>query len=374
MKKIILLLICLCMISVICLKVLFDKESEQSASSSAHIPQINDDNRIDDLIENMTLEEKVGQMFIVRHPESQQNKVISSYHIGGYILFARDFENENKQSMAEKIKTYHETAKIPLFIGVDEEGGTVNRISKFSQYRQTPFLSPQSLYKQGGMELIKTDTQEKCQLLKEIGVNVNFAPVCDISTHQDDFMFERSFGKDASSTSEYIKTVVSVMKDNKVASVLKHFPGYGHNIDTHTNIAYDKRSYDEFVSSDFLPFQAGIDTGADIVLVSHNIVECLDQKYPASLSKKVHDILREELHFQGVIITDDLSMDGVSQFSDDKAAVLAIQAGNDLLCCTDYEVQIPAVIDSVKKGQISEEQINESVKRILKLKRSLGLI
>lgn len=224
------------------------------------------------------------------------------------------------------------------------------------------------------MELIKTDTQEKCQLLKEIGVNVNFAPVCDISTHQDDFMFERSFGKDASSTSEYIKTVVSVMKDNKVASVLKHFPGYGHNIDTHTNIAYDKRSYDEFVSSDFLPFQAGIDTGADIVLVSHNIVECLDQKYPASLSKKVHDILREELHFQGVIITDDLSMDGVSQFSDDKAAVLAIQAGNDLLCCTDYEVQIPAVIDSVKKGQISEEQINESVKRILKLKRSLGLI
>lgn len=374
MKKIILLLICLCMISVICLKVLFDKESEQSASSSAHIPQINDDNRIDDLIENMTLEEKVGQMFIVRHPESQQNKVISFYHIGGYILFARDFENENKQSMAEKIKTYHETAKIPLFIGVDEEGGTVNRISKFSQYRQTPFLSPQSLYKQGGMELIKTDTQEKCQLLKEIGVNVNFAPVCDISTHQDDFMFERSFGKDASSTSEYIKTVVSVMKDNKVASVLKHFPGYGHNIDTHTNIAYDKRSYDEFVSSDFLPFQAGIDTGADIVLVSHNIVECLDQKYPASLSKKVHDILREELHFQGVIITDDLSMDGVSQFSDDKAAVLAIQAGNDLLCCTDYEVQIPAVIDSVKKGQISEEQINESVKRILKLKRSLGLI
>ena len=326
------------------------------------------------ILEKMTLEEKVGQMFIVRCPEEDAINKVSEYKIGGYILFGRDFEGETKTSLTKTIENYQNEAKIPLLIGVDEEGGTVNRVSKYKAFRNTPFKSPQELYKEGGMDLIISDTEEKCELLKSLGINVNFAPVCDISTNSKDYMYKRSFGKNAEKTAEYVENVVSTMKENKVASVLKHFPGYGNNVDTHTGISYDKREYNQFVSSDFIPFESGIEAGADIVLVSHNIVECMDEKYPASLSEKVHKILREELNFDGIIITDDLYMDAIKEFSNDEAAILAVQAGNDLLCCTDFEIQIPAVINDVKDGKISEERINESVLRILNLKINLGIL
>lgn len=326
------------------------------------------------ILEKMTLEEKVGQMFIVRCPEEDAINKVSEYKIGGYILFGRDFEGETKTSLTKTIENYQNEAKIPLLIGVDEEGGTVNRVSKYKAFRNTPFKSPQELYKEGGMDLIISDTEEKCELLKSLGINVNFAPVCDISTNSKDYMYKRSFGKNAEKTAEYVENVVSTMKENKVASVLKHFPGYGNNVDTHTGISYDKREYNQFVSSDFIPFESGIEAGADIVLVSHNIVECMDEKYPASLSEKVHKILREELNFDGIIITDDLYMDAIKEFSNDEAAILAVQAGNDLLCCTDFEIQIPAVINAVKDGKISEERINESVLRILNLKINLGIL
>lgn len=216
--------------------------------------------------------------------------------------------------------------------------------------------------------------EQKCLLLQSLGINLNFAPVCDVSTCADDFMYPRTFGKNAADTAQYVKNVVTAMKQCHTGSVLKHFPGYGNNTDTHTDIAYDNRSYDTLTESDFLPFQAGIDAGADIVLVSHNIVACMDSEYPASLSLQVHEILRNDLGFTGVIITDDLFMDGIRNFTNNtNAAVLAVQAGNDLLCCTDFEEQIPAVLDAVKQGTISEEQIDKSVLRILQLKISLGL-
>ena len=160
-----------------------------------------------------------------------------------------------------------------------------------------------------------------------------------------------------------------------MACVLKHFPGYGDNEDTHTGIAHDGRSWDTFVTSDFLPFQAGIDAGAQMVLVSHNIVSAMDSRLPASLSPEVHRILREELGFTGVIVTDDLYMDGVRHFTgDEEAAVLAVQAGNDLLCCTDFQTQVPAVLAAVERGEITEERIDQSVLRILELKMALGLL
>ena len=295
--------------------------------------------------------------------------------MGGYILFASDFENKTKDQAIEEIRLYQETSKSPMFIGVDEEGGAVNRVSKFPAFREEPFSSPQDLFLAGGMEAVKKDTEEKSRLLKELGINVNFAPVCDVSQNPFSFIYKRTFGQDAQATGEYVKTVVETMKKEKMGSVLKHFPGYGDNEDTHTEMVYDNRPYEQFVSSDFLPFQEGIKAGADAVLVSHNIVSAMDSSSPASLSEKVHAVLREDLGFQGVIVTDDLVMDGIRKFTDDKAAaVKAVQAGNDLLCCTDFEVQIPAVTEAVKAGQISLEQIDQSVLRILNMKLSLGII
>ncbi|MGN6713163.1 glycoside hydrolase family 3 N-terminal domain-containing protein [Anaerocolumna jejuensis] len=331
--------------------------------------------RATELVSDMTLAEKVGQMFFVRLRKDSGRKDVTDYHLGGYILFGDDFKNETSTGIKKLLNSYQEASSIPMLIGVDEEGGTVNRLSKYPAFRSTPFESPMDLYKNGGFEAIQADTKEKAELLLGLGINVNLAPVGDVSTNPGDFIYKRSFGKDAEATSNYVRTVVLEMKQDKIGSVLKHFPGYGSNVDTHTGIATDTRKYDQFVKNDFLPFQAGIEAGADSILVSHNIVTSMDKDHPASLSPDVHDIIRDTLGFEGVIMTDDLSMDAIKDYtSNEKAAVLAIKAGNDLLIASDFDTQIPAVLDALKKGTLNEESIDASVIRILVWKLKLGLL
>lgn len=349
--------------------------------SDANIPSDNLDtnepektDKITKMLDNMSVEEKVGQMFMVRVPKDEADIKASEYHLGGYIMFGRDFDNKTKEEVMGNIASWQSAADIPMLIGVDEEGGTVNRISTNTEFRSEPFKSSQELYKDGGFDLIYEDTIEKANFLKELGINVNFAPVVDVSTNPDDYIYKRSFGKNANLTSEYAEVVVRAMKESNIASVLKHFPGYGNNTDTHTGISIDNRSLESFKENDFLPFEAGIKAGANIILVSHNIITNIDPDNPASLSTRVHEILRNDLGFAGVIITDDLYMDAISKNYDSSVAVLAILAGNDLICTTDFESQIPEVIAAVEDGTISIDRINESVRRILELKLELNLI
>lgn len=331
--------------------------------------------RAKEILADMTLEEKVGQMFFVRCPQSDAEKMVSKYHLGGYILFARDFKDKTKDDVAGEIKSYQTASKTNMLVAVDEEGGDVNRVSIYKQFRTVPFWSPQDLYADGGWELIISDAKEKAALLKSLGINVNLAPVCDISTNANDYIYNRSFGKSAALTAIYVNKVVRTMSDNSMGCVLKHFPGYGNNVDTHTGIAYDKRSYETFTQSDFIPFISGMNAGADAILFSHNIVESIDADAPASLSKKTHEILRKNLNFNGVIMTDDLSMDAIKKYTGKKeAAVTAVLSGNDLICCTDFEVQIPAVLAAAKDGTIETSSIDESVLRILCWKLNLGII
>ena len=331
--------------------------------------------RAQELLDGMTLEEKVGQMFIARCPETDAAQLAADYHLGGYILFGRDFKDKTAEQVTTDIQSCQDAAEIPLLIAVDEEGGTVNRVSSNPNLRSSPFRSPQSLYSEGGLELVRSDAQEKCRLLESLGININFAPVCDVSQDPADFIYDRTLGRDAQETSQYVAAVVETMAEEGMGSVLKHFPGYGNNTDTHTGVAYDDRPYDTFLTSDFLPFQAGIAAGADMVLVSHNIVSAMDETSPASLSPEVHRVLREDLGFTGVIVTDDLVMDGVRDFAgDDEAAVLAVQAGNDLLCCTDFQTQVPAVLAAVESGEITGEQIDAAVLRVLTMKLRLGIL
>jgi len=326
-------------------------------------------------ISQMTLEEKVGQMFLVRCPELEPAAMIEEYQPGGLVLFGRDFKEKTPEQVIEANRVYQEASRLPLIISADEEGGMVCRISIYPQYRNGQFWGPQALYRDGGMERIESDTVEKCQLLKCLGLNVNLAPVADVSDNPNDYIYKRTFGQDAAATAEYVSRVVRVMEDEQVGSVLKHFPGYGNNADTHVGFARDSRLYETFLAEDFLPFKAGIEAGAGAVLVSHNIVECMDGENPASLSPEVHRILREELDFSGVIVTDDLVMDAiVKQYGVEEAAVLAVKAGNDMLCCSNWKVQIPAVIEAVRFGEISEMRIEESVLRIFLWKYELGLL
>lgn len=331
--------------------------------------------KISGIIDNMTLEEKVAQMFFIKNDSRFDESVLNEYPVGGIIFFSSDFSGETPETLKSKLAAFQDNSEIPMLLGVDEEGGDVVRVSNHMALAPDRFLSPREVYNNGGYDAVYYDTVYKSQLLASYGINVNFAPVCDVSVNSSDYMYNRSFGISAEATSEYIDVVVDAMEEENMGSVLKHFPGYGNNGDTHTDIVVDTRNYEEFVQKDFLPFEAGIDKGADCVLVSHNIVQCMDSEWPASLSDKVIGILRNELGFEGVVITDDLMMSGVSDYvSEEESAVRAVIAGNDMILSTNYQLQYISLLEAIENGVISEERIDESVRRILIWKCELGLI
>lgn len=352
--------------------------SAPSAGQDAEPPPLPDprEEAVSRLLSSMTLEEKVGQLFFARCPEAGGAALAAQYHLGGYLLFGRDFKNKTAQEVQSGIASYQQAASIPLLIGVDEEGGTVVRVSGNPALRPEKFSSPQALYAKGGLEAILTDAAEKDALLRSLGINVNFAPVADVSTDPGDFIYARTLGRDAEETAQYVAAVTDQMTSDGMGSVLKHFPGYGSNPDTHTGSAWDARSLEQFRSCDFLPFQAGISTGGTTaVLVSHNVMEAVDPDRPASLSPAVHALLREELGFSGVALTDDLDMDAAAQFEGEyPAAVLAVLAGNDMVVTGSFQTQIPQVIAAVEDGTVSPALLDQAVTRVLEWKYDLGLL
>ena len=330
---------------------------------------------IRELISSMSLQERVGQLFLARCEDSAALADIDAYHLGGFVLFGPDFQGQTPDSLTKKLAAYQSAAKIPLLIAVDEEGGTVTRVSSNPAFRPRRFLSPRNAYVQGGMEAVLAQEAEKARLLRSLGINVNLGPVCDITTDPDAFLYARSLGQDPVITSAFVRETVSVMEQFQVGCCLKHFPGYGNNTDTHIGIATDSRSLTELELYDLIPFAAGIDAGADAILVSHTIVEALDLQTPESLPPGVHQYLRGEMGFDGVILTDDLVMQAITdQYGPGEAAVLAVLAGNDLLCSTDYRIQYDAVYAAVLDGRIDIHVLNRAVRNVLKWKAELGLI
>ena len=201
------------------------------------------------------------------------------------------------------------------------------------------------------------------------------APVCDITSDPYSFMYYRSFSSDAASTSRFVDTVVKASKEKKLGTVLKHFPGYGDNGDTHYSSATDNRTFSDLQNNDFLPFQAGIAAGADSILVSHVTVNSIDSDNPASLSEPVHEVIRDKLKFDGVVMTDDLDMFAVDALDIyEPLSVVAFKAGNDFLCCGDIESEYTALLNAVQSGEITADRIDESVKRILIWKRNLAIL
>lgn len=343
------------------------------------------------LLAGMTLEEKTGQLFFVRVPAENALEDVTTYHLGGYLLFGRDTQDKTANDLIQTIRSYQVQAVvydtgIPMLIGVDEEGGSVVRVSSNPHLRSRKFSSPRKLWEEGLDALIR-ETREKAILLRTLGFNVNLAPVADVSTDPSDFIYDRTTGKGAEEAADYVARVTETQSYNHLGSVLKHFPGYGNNKDTHTGVAVDDRPMETFLEQDFLPFQAGIAVEETVwpseelrrlrpaVLVSHNVVNCMDPEFPASLSPEVHRILREDLDFEGVVMTDDLAMDAVKAYAADGAvAVMSLQAGNDLVVTTDYRTQIPRVIQAVKDGTLEEDVIDAACLRVLRWKLELGLL
>lgn len=318
-------------------------------------------------LDNMSLEEKVGQLFLVRYDKNMALSWINDYYAGGYILFAKDFDNHTKESIKEELSSLNKNSKIPLVFAVDEEGGYVTRVSRYKAFRDEKFPSPRDVYDSLGEEGLESIEKEKGELLLSLGINLNLAPVADVSVDSNDFINIRTFNRDAKETANLIGLMVDYANEIGISSSLKHFPGYGNNVDTHTGVAIDERSYDNFLNNDYLPFEEGIKRKVPSILVSHNIIKCIDSEYPATLSKMiVTGELRNKLNFSGIIITDDLSMGAVSSYVDDNsAAVLAINAGNDLIITSDFVNMYNSVITAVKSGKIKMETIDTAVRRIL---------
>ena len=331
--------------------------------------------QIDTLMASMTMEEKVGQLFYARCPDVDAVADAANFHLGGYLLFKRDIKDKSAAELQAYIQAFQSAAEIPLLIGVDEEGGTVARVSANPQLRPERFSSPQKLFEEGGMDAILKETVEKDALLHSLGFNLNMAPVADVCTDPEAFIYDRTFGQDGLATANYIEQVTAQMAEDNMGSVLKHFPGYGHNPDTHTGVAVDHRTLEAFRKSDFLPFQLGLEgaQGKAAVLVSHTFISAVDSERPASLSPAVHQLLREELNFDGVVMTDDLAMEG-ADLRGYSAAVLALQAGNDLVLTSSHRRDIAEVLAALESGTLSPEIVDTACRRVLVWKQALGLL
>ena len=328
-----------------------------------------------DIVQNMTLEEKVGQILLVRCPAIDGSAQAKEFHLGGYILFGRDFDDYTRNEITANTRSYLDSQTIPMIIAVDEEGGTVSRLSYNPELTDHKFKSPRELFDIGGIDAVIEEAETKNKLMKSLNINTNLAPVCDISKSEENFMYDRSLGQDPDITSDFVRRFTKVSQDEGISVTLKHFPGYGNNVDTHTGIAIDERTYETFVQNDFKPFKAGIDEGAHMVLVSHNIVNCMDDEHPASLSSKVHEILRNELGFTGIIVTDDLEMDAIKQyFTEYSPNVAAVLAGNDMLCVSDYEQAFKDITEAVQNGRIDTDILDHAAVRVIAWKYVKGLI
>ncbi len=322
-------------------------------------------------LKKMTTEEKIAQTLLVRFPDTNGVNLQQQYQFGGYVFFERDFKNKTVEEIQVMINEVQNVSKIPILTAIDEEGGKVTRLSSNPNVVTTPFKSSQELYANGGFEAIKEDVLNKSKVLKNLGLNLNLAPVLDISVNPNNYIYPRSFGQNANMTSEYAETVVKSSKNTGVSYTLKHFPGYGSNLDTHQGISLDNKSYESILNEDILPFKRGINAGAEAVMTSHNIHASIDQ-FPASLSPKVHDILRSDLNFTGVIITDDLSMKALDIFENKTAQ--ALLAGNDLIITSDADKSFQEIQNGLNNGIIKSETLDKVVFRILAFKYTKGLL
>ena len=339
---------------------------------------------IDDLISSMSVEDKIGQMFFItrRMNEDGQRqlsldddlrKIIETYKPGGFIFFEQNIYSIPQTKTF--IEDLQESSTIPMFIGIDEEGGIVTRLNKAEKLRSTQMPDPYTIGLTKNPENAYNVSKAISEEIKSLGFNLNFAPVADIfSNPLNKVIGKRAYSSDPEIASVMVTEAVKATMENGVIPVIKHFPGHGDTIqDSHTGIAIVENDIDRLRNVEFLPFRAGIEAGVPMVMTAHVLTPHItNDELPATLSKTIlSDILRKELKFDGVIITDGLEMSAISSyFSEEEAVVLAVEAGVDILLLPrNFETAFDALLQAVKNGRISEDRIDESVRRILKVKQ-----
>lgn len=378
-KKIIITII---IIAVIILGILLNgknifSNTEDSKSTQEDVPitqqNLTIDEKVDKIVASMSKTEKIGQMVMIgiqgTKVDDDSLYMLNQYHMGGVILFDRNMESPEQVKQLTSDLQAQSNEKIPLFIGIDEEGGDVVRMAE----KLTPAPSQKEIGATGDIEQAKTWAIKTAKSLKDMGINVNFAPVADVGSND-----KRSYSTDANTVIDFVRAATKGYQQENIIYSLKHFPGIGKGkVDSHIDSSSIDVAKEVLMTEDILPFKTIINENKPedyFILVSHLKYPALDEEYPASLSSKIMiDLLRNELGYKGIIITDDMEMGAVANHNDFRSiGVNAVKAGADIvLVCHEYEHQQEVylgLLDAVNSGEISQERIDESIKRIIKVK------
>ena len=350
-------------------------DNEQVIQDKQQIKQENltIDEKVDQIVESMSQTEKLGQMVMIgiqgTKVDDDSLYMLNQYHMGGVILFDRNMENPEQVKQLTSDLQAQSNEKVPLFIGIDEEGGDVVRMAE----KLTPPPSQKEIGATGDIEQAKTWAIKTAKSLKDMGINVNFAPVADVGSND-----KRSYSTDTNTVIDFVRAATKGYQQENIIYSLKHFPGIGKGkVDSHVDSSNIDVVKEVLMTEDIIPFKTIIDENDPndyFILVSHLKYPALDEEYPASLSSKIMtDLLRNELGYKGIIITDDMEMGAVANHNDFRSiGVKAVKAGVDIvLVCHEYEHQQEVylgLLDAVNSGEISQERIDESVKRIIKVK------
>ncbi len=370
-----------------------DRAEDDPEEESSGVEQENHAVTAEELLAQMTLQEKIYQLFVVR-PESligadaendpvmltdaRMKDALASYPVGGVALFGKNIVMPSQTK--KLIAGLQDASPIPLLIGVDEEGGLVARLGNNAEMGTTSFPDMMSIGDSGDvLEAYRVGFTIGSEI-KEFGFNLDFAPVADVYTNPDNTVIgTRAFSSDPQIAAEMVAQAVTGFSDAGMISCLKHFPGHGDTAeDSHTSMAVTYKTLDELRACEFVPFSAGIEAGAEMVMIGHiTAAEADESGLPATMSRfLLTDILRGELGFDGLIITDSMEMEAVAAiYTPAESAVLAVQAGADIvLMPTDLPAAANGILDAVEEGTLTEARIDESVLRILKCKEKYGIL
>lgn len=369
------ILACLCVFAMI-YKLNMEKESTEKKEKEVKIEPMGISEKVDSILKMLSLDEKIGQMLFISSSNTTMTErlkeLLENSHVGGFILFKENFTSyENTKKLIEDIQKINQ---IPMFIGIDQEGGKVQRFSS---------LEDASVTKIPSMRIIGDTNDEKlayetgvliAEELKTLGINLDFAPVADVLSNADNQIIgDRSFGTDANLVSKMAISMASGLRQTGVIPVYKHFPGHGNTkADSHYELPVIVKGKEQLKKEDLIPFENAIANGAEIIMIGHLAVPNITgTNTPASLSKEIiTDLLKNEMNYHGLVITDALNMKAITnQYEEKEIYELAINAGVDLLLMPKDSLEtINLIKESIKENKITEEQIDNSVRKILTLK------
>ncbi|MCI1777964.1 MAG: beta-N-acetylhexosaminidase [Paenibacillus lautus] len=356
--------------------------SVDNDSEGGSLPPNETEDEIAELMNNMTVEEKVGQLVLVglegTAMDETSRKLVKDHHVGGFILFKDNIESvEQSVKLLNDLKEANTANPVPLWLSIDEEGGRVTRFPE--EYVKLP--SSGKVGSKGDLALTKRVGGLIAQKVAGLGLNMVFAPVLDIHSNPNNPVIgDRSFGTTAETVTKHGIASMKAIQEKGVVPVVKHFPGHGDtSVDSHLGLPVVEHDLKRLHDLELVPFQQAINEGADVVMVAHLLMKSIDPDTPSSYSKPViNDLLREEMGFKGVVITDDMTMGAISGSTDiGEASVKSVVAGSNMvLIGHEYaleEAVIQALTKAVRNGAIPEQMLNDRVRTTLELKQKYEL-